>query len=244
MDKRTLVIGDIHGGLKALKQVLRKVKLQPKDHLIFLGDYVDGWSESAQVISYLIQLEKKYTCDFLYGNHDEWCHQWLKNGVQEDSWLKHGGRETKVSYKKLSDTEKQEHILFFDRMKTYMIDSKNRLFVHAGYLSIVEKENNIIVRDCLWDRTLWKLALVMQDRLNNNKYTVLPRKLNRFKEMFIGHTPTTNYGVDIPWNRVNVWNIDTGAAFKGKVSVMDINSKKFWQSNDLPSLYPDEKGRN
>jgi serine/threonine protein phosphatase 1 len=50
--KRTLVIGDIHGGIKALKQVLQKADVTKEDTLIFLGDYVDGWSESAEVISF------------------------------------------------------------------------------------------------------------------------------------------------------------------------------------------------
>ncbi|MBP1223281.1 putative phosphodiesterase [Flavobacterium sp. 1355] len=45
--KRTLVFGDIHGGLKALIQLLEKIVLNQNDRLIFLGDYVDGWSESA-----------------------------------------------------------------------------------------------------------------------------------------------------------------------------------------------------
>ncbi len=39
---RTLVIGDIHGGLKALVQVLERAAVQPTDELIFLGDYTDG----------------------------------------------------------------------------------------------------------------------------------------------------------------------------------------------------------
>ena len=43
---------------------------------------------------------------------------------------------------------------------------------------------------------------------------------------------------------VNVWNIDTGAAFTGKFSIIDINSKEFWQSDLVTALYPDEKGRN
>lgn len=55
---RTLVIGDIHGGLKALTQLLERAKVTTDDQLIFLGDYVDGWSESAQVIQYLIELSK------------------------------------------------------------------------------------------------------------------------------------------------------------------------------------------
>ena len=54
---RTLVIGDIHGGLRALHQIMERAKVTPKDTLIFLGDYVDGWSQSPQVIDYLIELK-------------------------------------------------------------------------------------------------------------------------------------------------------------------------------------------
>lgn len=46
---RILVIGDIHGGLKAINQVFERAKVTTDDRLIFLGDYVDGWSESPQV---------------------------------------------------------------------------------------------------------------------------------------------------------------------------------------------------
>ena len=52
----TFVIGDIHGGLRALIQVLVKAQIQTTDKLIFLGDYVDGWSESPQLINFLIYL--------------------------------------------------------------------------------------------------------------------------------------------------------------------------------------------
>jgi serine/threonine protein phosphatase 1 len=38
--------------------------------------------------------------------------------------------------------------------------------------------------------------------------------------------------------------MDTGAAFTGSLSIMDVNTKEFWQSDPLPTLYPDEKGRN
>ena len=55
---RTLVVGDIHGGLKALEQALERANVTDKDKLIFLGDYVDGWSESSQVINTLIGLSK------------------------------------------------------------------------------------------------------------------------------------------------------------------------------------------
>lgn len=56
---RTFAIGDIHGGLKALLQVLNQLEITENDTLIFMGDYVDGWSESAQVVEFLLQLSKK-----------------------------------------------------------------------------------------------------------------------------------------------------------------------------------------
>ena len=68
--KRTLVIGDIHGGLRALKQVFERAAISKNDTLIFLGDYVDGWSESAQVMEYVIGLSEKQRCVFIKGNHD------------------------------------------------------------------------------------------------------------------------------------------------------------------------------
>ena len=78
MTKRTFVIGDIHGGLKALLQVLNKLEVKEEDSLIFVGDYVDGWSEAAQVIQFLIELSEKVNCIFIKGNHDVWCENWLK----------------------------------------------------------------------------------------------------------------------------------------------------------------------
>ena len=56
---KTVVIGDIHGGFKALKQILEKVKFSEKARYIFVGDYVDGWSESAEVVSYLMDFSEK-----------------------------------------------------------------------------------------------------------------------------------------------------------------------------------------
>lgn len=61
----TYVVGDIHGGLKALIQVLERAEVTANDTLIFLGDYVDGWSESPQVLDFLIDLSKKQSCVFM-----------------------------------------------------------------------------------------------------------------------------------------------------------------------------------
>jgi len=68
--------------------------------------------------------------------------------------------------------------------------------------------------------------------------------LSLFNEIYIGHTPTLNYNVYIPMNACNVWNMDTGAAYNGKLSALDIDTKLVWQSETVQLLYPNEKGRN
>jgi serine/threonine protein phosphatase 1 len=70
-----------------------------------------------------------------------------------------------------------------------------------------------------------------------------PRRLMHYPEIFIGHTPVTKIGEDVPTRRATVWNIDTGAGFAGRLSIIDADSKEYWQSDPLPDLYPGEKGR-
>ena len=112
---RTLVIGDIHGAYRALEQVLERAQVTTKDELIFLGDYVDGWSQSAQVIAYLILLKQKYRCIFMRGNHDDLLLEWLKSGEYTEEWFTHGGQLTTEKYKSIPEDKRQLHILFFGK---------------------------------------------------------------------------------------------------------------------------------
>lgn len=241
--KRTLVIGDIHGGLKAVTQVLERSAVSQNDKLIFLGDYVDGWSESAQTISFLIDLSKTHDCVFIKGNHDVWCEEWLRTNEPNEKWLFHGGQATVDSYKDFSTDDKTLHLNFFEKMKFYFVDKENNLFIHAGFTSMHGPENEFHNSNFSWDRTLWEMALAMDKRIDKDS-KLFPKRLLLFHEIYIGHTPTLNFNIGVPMQGCNVWNIDTGAAFTGKLSMMDINTKAFWQSDPLKSLYTNESGRN
>ncbi|WP_369997081.1 metallophosphoesterase family protein [Winogradskyella sp.] len=240
---RTLAIGDIHGGLRGLTQLLERAKVTKDDKLIFLGDYVDGWSESAQVIQYLIELAKKNECVFIKGNHDIWCEKWLKYGTAPEVWLYHGGKGTIESYNDFSKEEKQKHLNFFEKMPMYYIDNKDRLFVHAGFTSMhgVEEEN--FEQSFCTDRTLWEMVQSLDKRINKDADNY-PNRLKHYYEIYIGHTPTLRSNSYEPMHKANVWNVDTGAAFTGMLSAIDIDTKEVFQSDTLPKLYPNEDGRN
>jgi len=241
--KRTLVIGDIHGGLKALMQVFARAGVSSNDMLIFLGDYVDGWSESANVIEFVMSLAERQRCVFIKGNHDAWCEEWLRSGIADPEWLFHGGESTVKSYDGFGPSERKIHLNFLEQMKYYEIDALNRLFIHAGFTSMHGPQQEFYSSNFSWDRTLWEMALTMDKRIKKDSL-LFPKRLKHFSEIYIGHTPTLYYDIDVPMQALNVWNIDTGAAFKGKLSVIDADSKKYWQSEALPGLYPGETGRN
>ena len=165
MDSKTYVIGDIHGAYKALHQLLESVPIQPKDRFIFLGDYVDGWSESPKVIEYLLKFSAHYDCVFLKGNHDDLCYRWLKDKECNDLWLFHGGQQSVDAYKKVPEETIQAHIQFFESLKIYHIDEQNRLFVHAGYTNLKGIDFEYYENMCFWDRSLWELALATPESL-------------------------------------------------------------------------------
>lgn len=237
---RTLVIGDIHAAKKALVQVLNRAELQADDQLIFLGDYVDAWSEAVETVDFLIELQSQYKCRFIRGNHDVLCYDFLTKGEEPVTWLLHGGEMTKKSYEKASKETIERHIIFYESLENYFIDEKNRLFLHAGYTNLRGVSHEYFEQMFYWDRTLWELATVVE---SCDKHE-LPKRLGHYSEIFIGHTPLSKEEFTRPEKRANIWNIDTGAAFKGGLTVFDIDSKQYWQSDAVLTLYPAENGRN
>lgn len=239
---RVLVIGDIHGARRALDQLLLRAGVTSNDSLVFLGDYVDGWSESASVLGQLLTLQRRQQCIFIKGNHDVWCEEWLRSGATNPTWLGHGGLATIDSYKHFNQSERETQLQFLEQMPFYYIDSKNRLFIHAGFTNPQGPEQEFTQPGFTWDRTLWKAALGESPRLERSS-PHYPQRLAAFEEIFIGHTPTLHYQKMEPMLAANVWNMDTGAGFHGKLSMMDVDSKEVWRSDLVPALYPGEPGR-
>lgn len=240
---RTLVIGDIHGGLRALHQVFERAKVSSSDRLIFLGDYVDGWSQSPLVLDFLIELQESYQCTFIRGNHDELLFEWLSESKDNLTWYRHGGESTVLAYNQVNQTTKEKHVSFLKSLRNYFLDEKNRLFIHAGFTNMNGIDFEHFTKLFYWERTLWETALALDKTLPTDS-VFYPRRLKLYKEIFIGHTPVTQIGQTTPIQMANVWNVDTGAAFKGPLTILDVDSKEYWQSEPLWELYPNEKGRN
>lgn len=240
---KTWVIGDIHGGLRALTQVLDRAPIEAKDHFIFLGDYVDGWSDNLNTLDFLMEFSEQFKCTFLRGNHDDLLLRYLTQQDDNPMWLAHGGAATKKNYDSASDAIIKKHIQFLKTLQFYHIDDENRLFVHAGFSNVKGPQYEYFKVMVYWDRSLWELAQCVDPTLTPEDSNY-PNRLKLFHEIYIGHTPVSKTEKCNPKKCTNVWNLDTGAAYKGALTLMNIDTKEVWQSDPVHRLYPSEKGRN
>ena len=93
----TCVIGDIHGCITPLMELLEAVE-DRADTIIFLGDYIDRGVDSKKVVDEILELKKRHRQVItLMGNHEFMLRNYLM-GYDEGMFLRVGGIETIASY--------------------------------------------------------------------------------------------------------------------------------------------------
>ncbi|MBN1416001.1 MAG: metallophosphoesterase [Bacteroidales bacterium] len=230
MSGKRYVIGDIHGAHKALIECFEASSFSRKDDLLIcLGDVCDGWPEVNKVFDELLGIENLV---YILGNHDKWALDWFLHGNAPSIWIHQGGNATVESYReKVPETHIQ---LLTHSLLYYKLD--NRVFVHGGFdptRKLEEQEEQIF----LWDRELVYNAM-QQQKVSPGTH------LTSFDEVFVGHTPTLNFGSTKPIKACEVILMDTGSGWPGGVlSMMDIDSGKVTHSSFVNYLYPDYAGR-
>ena len=261
--EKTYVIGDIHGNYKGLMQCLERSKFDySKDILISLGDVVDGHSQSFEVVAELLKIKNLIP---VRGNHDDWFNTWIETGFNPTSWQQ-GQKATGLSYLEHSRPGAQwlkaneylsgwteniqsgdipdNHINFFVNQVPYFISHHNKLFIHGGFNRHYRLDEQLH-NEFWWNRELWTQALSFQAMISNKEFTVMPKfnMVEEFDEIFIGHTTTQMWNTTEPMHAANIWNLDTGGGGFGKITIMDIDTHEYWQSDSTSFLYPEFKGR-
>ena len=170
--ERWYVIGDVHGRKDLLEAL--KVAIEDDDAeagkadttVVFLGDLVDRGPDSAGVIKLARKWGKERKVRYLAGNHEEMFLQSFEDREVLRHFLKHGGRETVLSYglskkqfnamnldelfklmPKLVPQSERDYIADFEEM----IVAGDYVFVHAGIdpkLPLNEQKR----KDLLWIR--------------------------------------------------------------------------------------------
>lgn len=227
--KRLIAIGDIHGQLYKLDNLLEKVAPNYRDQLVFLGDYVDRGPDSCGVIERLIKLKEHYKeTVFLRGNHEQmfldalvsvgiisgrrlrqsspkFASMFTISDIQLFLGSRAGGKDTLISYglKDLSPSIPTQHIDFL-RGTLLWWQYAQFIFAHASYGPDFTKTQDPF--HLLWNRELKPLS--------DNKILV------------VGHTPK-----EFPLFDSGIYMLDTGSWGHGPLTACDVISKKVWQSD-------------
>lgn len=216
---KTYVIGDLHGNFKALKRVLKKWHFRDnQDTLIFLGDLADGHPHPEKCLLRLLQIKNLIP---IIGNHDLFLKKWLDKGIVDERWKKLGAYET---ISKLKDYKKELKQYFALAVPYYVQD--NMIFTHGGFnhkrLITKQRKLNFAI-----NRNMYRTS--KQYANQNIKFKPIYDENNSIEinYIFIGHSPTDNY---LPAFNSNLINIDTGAGNGGKLTMMDVYTKRYVQS--------------
>lgn len=251
---RTFVMGDIHGNFKALDQCLDRSGIDPeKDTLIQLGDIADGYEQVSECVEELLTLKNLIS---IKGNHDAWLLDYLRTGWHPDMW-RQGGYGTARSYLRPLDKEDlivrspsgyktalnpgdipDAHKRFFEHQQLYYLDDDHNCFVHAGFdrhMPFPRQHEDMY----LWDRSLWTQALSFEAALRGGVGCGEFHCVTPFHQIFIGHTATLAWHTDQPMHAANIYNLDTGAGSEGRLTIMEVSTGQYWQSDLAITLYPD-----
>jgi serine/threonine protein phosphatase 1 len=135
---RLLAIGDIHGCLGPLDNLLQWVAPTSEDTLVALGDYVDRGPDSRGVLDRLIELRSRLHLVCLRGNHEQLMVEAYRGGRgAKKMWLSVGGVQTLGSYGSLPgrsgtlDDIPATHWEFLDHGLVDYYETDQFIFTHA-----------------------------------------------------------------------------------------------------------------
>ena len=245
-------MGDIHGAYRAMLQCFERAAFNYEtDQLIQLGDVADGYEEVFECVEDLLKLRNLVA---IKGNHDEWFNQFCKTGYHEQHWSQ-GGRGTVNAYCKHAGKKPnfikstffgfnvnidpadvpETHKKFFAEQRPFYVDEEKNCFVHAGfnrYQPFHEQREETYY----WDRSLIIDAVEfehLKQRIPDIEFEVA----TPFRKIYIGHTSTLIWKSELPVYAANVVNMDTGAGWGGRLSLLNVDTGELFQSDPVTDLY-------
>ncbi|MGF6600316.1 serine/threonine protein phosphatase 1 [Paraburkholderia sp. GAS448] len=254
---RDVVVGDIHGCFARLRVELEARRFDPqRDRLFAVGDLVDRGPESECVL----EAVERYGIKSVKGNHEDAIVRWHGGEEQALSPLGNGADWL------LDRAEDSEWV---NRIATYMaslpyvieIETEHGLIgiVHADspmanwseFVREIEGEtaDGVTRRKAIWSRTRWKSyqshpapsrntlrGLINRAKLSVRSQMHAAGRIDNVTAVIVGHTPLSAVTA-----KDNVINIDTGAVYGGKLTIMNLADVPDWiEVTNRPSVRPTE----
>lgn len=144
--RRDIVVGDVHGCLSELDELLRTVQYKPAtDRLVLLGDLIDRGPESIGVV----RRARELRAECVRGNHED---KYLGFRLRQKQ-LRETGRENHMMFgpekRKIYDQLNEEDWAYLEAMPLWVNLGDDLIAVHAGFepgLTMKEQRPDKVVR--------------------------------------------------------------------------------------------------
>lgn len=202
----TYCISDIHGNIKALCALLKKIDFHydGTDQLYLLGDYVDWGPNSIETLMFCMRLSAHPFVKCLMGNHDLMFYRQIVNserGTKKNNdlnWLYNNrGFATWEQYLELSEEDQiaiEEWLGNLEYSAEVCINNKWYLLGHAGPFiperDLDEKELERKQFEAVWYRIKGPNSDPLKQLKNFNDILWEPRSYSKF---ICGHSITYHY---------------------------------------------------
>lgn len=153
-------IGDIHGEIALLDNLLEAILKHDPDQITFVGDYIDRGPHSREVVDRIIELEVPVIC--LMGNHELMMLNALEDSVFGNNpmelWYRNGGEATLQSFGfpgffSFQSEIEERYIEFFRALRmNHVIESGAGLRIlatHAGVTPSIPLADQLLLKDYL-----------------------------------------------------------------------------------------------
>ena len=228
--ERWYVIGDIHGRrdlLEALETAIEeddRAAGEAETTVVFLGDLVDRGPDSAGVIDLAVAWAERRNVRFLAGNHEEMFLDSFEDKEVLRHFLKHGGRETILSYGLDKDAYRKMKMGELQQAMTQVVPEAHRKFL-KNFEDIIVAGDYVLVHAGINPR----LSIEEQK----------PSDLRWIRDRFLSHEDAFSHVVvhghtifeDVE-HRDHRIGIDTGAFRTGRLTalVLEGSERRFIQA--------------
>lgn len=243
------VLGDVHGAYRALCDVLERASFSfEDDELYFVGDVCDRYPETYETLDLMMGIRHFYP---VLGNHDLYLLDYLLSGAWDDFWYAKKGGEATVSSFARAGVGKRRLLEMASFLSSwpYIRLFPGYVMVHGGLPA--DSDWDALIPDMLFktvrddpvfsddpppvtvDRSL---VLLAHDGKKRKDVLKKVKKLSR--RILVGHSPlvgkdcmplvSTDYGIV---------DLDTGAGWGMRLTMMDLDTGQFIQSRLVSELY-------
>jgi serine/threonine protein phosphatase 1 len=225
---RIYAIGDIHGRLDLLDQLLFRIEADERTRggartqLVFLGDLIDRGPESAGVVQRALELQQSGRgVRFLLGNHEEVFLKALAGSVEAlRFFVKIGGRSTVLSY---GFSEAEYSSLDFDDLLPALIER-----VPTAHVEFMKNfEDRIAIGDYLFVHAGIRPRVPVEEQTGGDLRWIR----SEFLDFRGSHGSIVVHGhtiCDEVEERSNRIGIDTGAFASGRLTALGLEGGERW----------------